>query len=139
MKSKTISLGSNSLRIFYRQYAQLLNPILNLSNRQLDTLGILLYSNHKLSLIFNAPDNPIKWSTLFSAKSRSEMAKEIGMDKMNFNNNLKAIRDKGIIGYDSIKESILIDPTDLSEEFNVNFKFKIKTDESNQDKISKNG
>ncbi len=98
-----------------------------------------MFYNHNLSFAFNNPENPLKWKTLFGPASRKDMAAEIGMEKMNFNNNMKVLRDKEIITYDSIMEQILIDPYDVDKQFNVNFKFKINTDETIKNEVSKNG
>lgn len=141
MNSKTIKLHSSSLHMFYRQYVELLNPLLSLSNRQLDTLAVLMYFNHDLSSQFSDPNNPMKWTALFSPKSRKEMCSLINMEKMNFNNNMKILRDKNIISYAGIREDIVIDHNIIDKEFVVNFKFNIKInkDEGDQNEVSEHG
>lgn len=114
---KSIPIKTTS-KSFYRQYLELLNPLIKLRGKELDVLAALLKYNNKLK------DIPAehRWKIIFEYETKTEIRTELGLSEASMNNNLSALRKKSIIKNNKVVKSLLINP---GKECKVSFKFSI--------------
>ena len=118
---KSIPIKTSS-SMFYRQYLELLNPLIKLRGKELDVLAALLKYNNKLKDI---PEEH-RWKIIFEYDTKTDIRTELGLSEARMNNNLSALRKKSIIKSNRVIKSLLIYP---EKECKISFKFLV--DESN--------
>ena len=103
---------------FFRQYLELLNPLLRLRGKELDVLAEILYHNHRLE---NIPEKH-RWKLIFDYDTKTEIRTKLELSDASLNNNLSALRKKGIIRKNKVAESFLIHPSNYCKlTFSFNF------------------
>ncbi|MAH44671.1 hypothetical protein CMI37_02530 [Candidatus Pacearchaeota archaeon] len=115
---------------FFRQYLELLNPLLRLRGKELDVLAEILYYNHKLEKI---PEKH-RWKLIFDYDTKTEICQKLQLSDASLNNNLSALRKKGIIKKNKVTNGFLIYPNNyckLTFSFNITTENGISTDEEN--------
>jgi len=120
---------------FFRQYLELLNPLLRLRGKELDVLAEILYHNHKLESI---PENH-RWKLIFDYDTKAEIRNKLHLSDASLNNNLSALRKKGIIRKNRIPDSFLIHPSNyckLTFSFNITEENGISSDSENHSENS---
>lgn len=105
---------------FYKKYYQAINGILKLTNKELSILETLSTLKAK-----GYTDKE-----LFSSKTRSKIANDLGMSKFNFNNYIKTMADRNILIRNgrklSINNSIYVD---ISNSSSIEFLIKLNIHE----------
>lgn len=104
---------------FYRQYVQLINPILGLNKRQLDVFGLLLYYHDS----FSSLEGKAKWKMLFDYDTKLAMAEELGMNQPAFHNYITALRRKNILKDREINQKYLYVLPKNCTTFELTYKF----------------
>lgn len=115
---------------FFRQYLELLNPLLRLRGKELDVLAEILYHNHKLKKI---PEKH-RWKLIFDYDTKAEICTKLHLSDASLNNNLSALRKKGIIKKNKVQNSFLIHPNNyckLTFSFNITSENGISHDKGN--------
>jgi len=105
---------------FFRQYVELLNPILKLRGKELDVLSMLLYCNNEKQYI----QEHDRWVNIFSYDNKWKMRQDLGLSDASFANNLSSLRKKGVITENKVAEGLLIYPGE-NKKFSLSFKFNI--------------
>jgi len=120
-KKVTIATSENK---FYRQYLEILNPIIKLRGKELDVLAELLYHNNRLKEI------PYKhrWKLIFDYDTKSDIRTKLKLSEASLNNNLSALRKKRIIVENEVLKNFLVSP---QESFSLKFNFKMNNSGSN--------
>ena len=108
-------------RAFFRQYVQLLNPIIKIREKELDVLAELLYHNNRLKDI----EMKNRWKLVLDYDNKKEMAASVKTSQASFGNNLTYLRKKGIIVDNQVVSNLLVYP---DSSFNLVFKFGISND-----------
>jgi len=119
---------------FFRQYLELLNPILRLRGKELDVLAEILYYNHKLE---NIPEKH-RWKLIFDYDTKAEIRQKLQLSDASLNNNLSALRKKGIIRKNKVTDSFLIYPNNyckLTFSFNIGQENGIRNESDNEENI----
>lgn len=111
---------------FFREYVELMNPVLRLRKRDLDVLSELLYYNDKLKDL--SPKN--RWTLIFNYENKVEISNKLKMSKETFATHLTELRKKNIIVDNKVVDMLCINP---GKSFNVQYKFVIR-DERTTDK-----
>lgn len=105
-------------RKFFRQYLELINPLVNLRGKELDVLSELLYHNHKMQKV---PEE-YRWKVLFNYDTKTNIREKLNLSVASMNNNMSSLRSKGIIINGKIKKDFLIHPKGQCD---IIFSFKI--------------
>jgi hypothetical protein len=119
---KSISINTSKSK-FFRQYLELINPMIKLRGRELDVMAELLYHNNQLKSI----PHKQRWQLILNYETKTEIRSKLKLSDASLNNNLSALRKKGILSDSGIVKNFLIYPVDNCK---LSFKFDIK-DESN--------
>ena len=124
MEKKIIPLPPTTESKFFRQYLELLNPLLRLRGKELDVLAELLYHNHKLI------DIPLehRWKLIFDYDTKMEIRSKLQLSDASMNNNLSALRKKGVIENNKVNPNYVVLP---ENKFILGFKFNIEESASN--------
>ena len=104
--------------VFYRQYVELLNPLIKLRPKELDLLAELLYHNNKLKDI----DIKNRWKLILDYDNKKDMATNLDMSVASLGNNLSYLRKKGIIINNQVSNNFLVYP---DKNFKLTFNFII--------------
>lgn len=107
---KKVPIKTDSKK-FYRQYLELMNPFVKLRGKELDVLAQLLYYNNKLKSI----DEKHRWVVIFDYDNKQAIREELGLSEASLNNNLSALRKKGMIKNNKVIKGLLIYPNKNSK------------------------
>ena len=118
MEKKIIPLPPTTGPKFFRQYLELLNPIIHLRGKELDVLAELLYHNHSLKSI---PEEH-RWKLIFDYDTKLKIRNKLKLSEASMNNNLSGLRKKKIIQDNRIAKAYMVEP---GKEFLLGFKFVI--------------
>ena len=127
---KNISINTDSSK-FYRQYLELLNPLIKLRGKELDVLAQLLFHNNKLKDI----PEPHRWKIIFDYDTKVEIRTALELSDASMNNNLTSLRKKGIIKNNKVIKNLLIYPNKKSR---IIFNFNIADESGSKKDISEN-
>ena len=114
---KSIPIKTTS-KTFYRQYLEILNPLIKLRKRELDVLASLLRYNNQL---LKVPEEH-RWKIIFEYDTKTEIRTDLNLSEAGMNNMLSALRKKKIIKNNRVAKWLLIYP---GEECKISFKFSI--------------
>jgi DNA-binding MarR family transcriptional regulator len=114
---KILPLHTNK-KVFFRQYVELLNPVVKLRPKELDVLAELLYHNAERENI-NEKD---RWKLVFDYDNKKEMADALNISVASLGNNLSYLRKRGIIVDNKVVDNLLVYP---KKGFKLTFKFSI--------------
>mgnify|MGYP003630827154 CR=1 FL=1 len=127
---KTFTMPAVEPRKFYRQYIELLQPILNLRKREADVFAELLYHNYLRREIQNADD---RFRLVFDISTRNQIGTALGTKDRNGNitplsnaviqQALGGLRKKNVIQGIKLREAFTIAPE--GGVFNLTFKFVV--------------
>lgn len=120
---------------FFRQYLELLNPLLRLRGKELDVLAEILYHNHRLEEI---PEKH-RWKLIFDYDTKTEIRTKLQLSDASLNNNLSALRKKGIIRKNKVSDSFLIHPSNyckLTFSFNITEENGVSSKSHTEESIS---
>lgn len=117
---KNIPIGTTENR-FFRQYLELINPILKLRGKELDVLAELMYYNNKMKDI----SEEHRWKLIFDYDTKAKIKNKLSLSDASLNNNLSALRKKHIIVENRIKKAFLVYP---DNKFLLKFQFNVKSD-----------
>jgi len=106
---------------FFRQYLELINPILRLRGKELDVLAELLYYNYKFKDI--AKEH--RWKLIFDYDTKTKIRTKLELSDASMNNNLSALRKKNVIEANKVKQAYLVYP---DNKFSLKFQFNVKSD-----------
>jgi DNA-binding MarR family transcriptional regulator len=104
---------------FYRQYLELINPLLKLRGKELDVLAALLLYNNDLK---NIPEEH-RWKIIFDYDTKTKIRTELDLSDASMNNNLSALRKKGIIENNQVLKNFLVYPNGAVR---ITFNFNLK-------------
>ena len=104
---------------FYRQYLELINPLLKLRGKELDVLAQLLLYNNSLKDI---PEEH-RWKIIFDYDTKTKIRTELDLSDASMNNNLSALRKKGIIENNKVLKNFLVYPNGAVK---ITFNFDLK-------------
>ena len=132
MDKKVINIPKRKLNTFFREYLELINPLLKLRTKELDLLGRLMYYNYTISKEFKNPESKLKWSQLFSKDIKDVIGEEIGQNQSILANNLSALRKKKIIlNGNKLRSDLCLYPN--SEQFVLAFRFNLLLEEEGEE------
>lgn len=117
---KILALNTTE-KVFFRQYVEILDPLIQLRGKELDVLAELLFQNNKLKDI----DLKNRWKLILDYDNKKEMATVLNMSVASFGNNLSYLRKKGIIIDNKVVSNLLVYP---GKEFDLVFKFKVDSE-----------
>lgn len=120
---KNIPIKTSETR-FYRQYLELINPLLKLRGKELDVLAQLLLYNNSLKSI---PEEH-RWKIIFDYDTKTKIRTELNLSDASMNNNLSALRKKGIIKNNQVLKNFLVYPNG-SVKITFNFNLKDESDD----------
>lgn len=103
---------------FFRQYLELINPLLKLRGKELDVLAELMFYNHSLKDI---PEEH-RWKIIFDYDTKIKIREKLNLSDASMNNNLSVLRKKRIIDNNKVSKAYLILPqTGFKLTFQFNF------------------
>ena len=114
---KKVNIPTNENK-FYRQYLEILNPIIKLRGKELDVLAELLFHNNRLKEI---PEKH-RWKLIFDYDTKADIRGKLKLSEASLNNNLSALRKKKIIVENEVLKNFLVSP---HESFSLKFNFKM--------------
>jgi len=103
---------------FYRQYLEILNPIIKLRGKELDVLAELLFHNTRLKDITST----LRWKLIFDQDNKTVIRQKLDLSEASLNNNLSALRKKRIIVDNEVLKNFLVKP---DSNFSLRFNFKM--------------
>lgn len=116
---KTVPIKTTSDK-FYRQYLEIINPLIKLRGREADVLSEFIKSYNALPDNLNEED---KWALLFSYESKQRIKNTLKFSDATLANNITALRRKNIIKDNKIVKPLLIKP---SKQSIIKFQFNIE-------------
>ena len=125
MEEKVVTLKSTRPRKFFRQYIELLQPMLKLRQREADVFAELLYHNY---LKRDIKDTADRFKLVFDISTREKMQDYLKISNSVIQQALGGLRKKGVIKGITLRESFIIVPQDGV--FSLTFKFVVEEDES---------
>tara|TARA_R110000868_G_scaffold11475_2_gene56161 strand:- start:2006 stop:2374 length:369 start_codon:yes stop_codon:yes gene_type:complete len=120
---KNIPIKTSSVK-FYRQYLELINPLIKLRGKELDVLAQLLLYNNDLKKI---PEEH-RWKIIFDYDTKTKIRTELGLSDASMNNNLSALRKKGLIKNNQVMKNFLVYPKDKVK---ITFNFMMADESKN--------
>lgn len=132
MKNKTITMPAVAPRKFYRQFIELLQPILGLRKREADVFAELLYHNYLRRDIKNEED---RFRLVFDISTREKIGEALGqknergeliqpLSNAVIQQALGGLRKKNLVSGIKIRNAYTIEPS--SGVFALTFKFVVK-------------
>lgn len=103
---------------FFRQYVEILDPLVKLRPKELDVLAELLYHNNELKDV--KPD--LRWKLIFDYDTKKEMSQNLNISIPSLGNNLSYLRKRGIIVDNKVVDSLLVYP---GKTFKLTFNFSV--------------
>tara|TARA_B110000259_G_C14028685_1_gene405759 strand:+ start:759 stop:1160 length:402 start_codon:yes stop_codon:yes gene_type:complete len=131
MKNKTITMPAVAPRKFYRQFIELLQPILGLRKREADVFAELLYHNYLRRDIKNEED---RFRLVFDISTREKIGEALGqknekgelvqpLSNAVIQQALGGLRKKNLVSGIKIRNAYTIEPS--SGVFALTFKFVV--------------
>ena len=121
MEEKTITMPAVEPRKFYRQYIELLQPVLRLRKREADVFAELLYHNY---LRRDIPNKEDRSRLVFDISTREKIQTKLNISNAVIQQALGGLRKKNVIIGIKLRESFTIEPKDGV--FTLSFKFVVK-------------
>ena len=121
---KSIEINSKNPKLFFKQYLQLINPLFNLSEREMSIVALIMYYSHVYRKIEDL-DN--RMTVVFSTSCRADIREELDLSKMYFNNLIFRLRRKGVLEGNLVNRNLYIEIGD-NNNYNLNFNFTINTE-----------
>jgi hypothetical protein len=115
---KTVPLRTNK-KVFFRQYVEILDPLVKLRPKELDVLSELLYYNNE----FKSIESKNRWRLIFDYDTKKEIAQNLKMSVASLGNNLSYLRKRGIIVDNKVVNNLLVYP---GKTFKLTFDFELK-------------
>jgi DNA-binding MarR family transcriptional regulator len=107
-----------SEKVFFRQYVEILDPVIKLRPKELDVLAELLFHNNRLKDI----EEKNRWKLIFDYDNKKEMAEDLKISVASLGNNLSYLRKRGIIVDNKVIQNLLVYP---GKNFKLTFKFSV--------------
>ncbi len=121
IKTQSIKIPTN-VRKFFRQYIGLMQPILNLTDREAEVFSELLYHSYLRRDIGNLQD---RFTLVFESDTRIQIQEVLNISASAFRNYIMSLRKKGLIGKGNvIHPRFLIIPN--GDPINITFTFEFK-------------
>tara|TARA_B100001939_G_scaffold333596_2_gene333715 strand:- start:60 stop:476 length:417 start_codon:yes stop_codon:yes gene_type:complete len=130
MTKKTITMPEVEPRKFYRQYIEILQPILKLRKREADVFAELLYHNYLKRDIKDAED---RFKLVFDISTRNKISDRLNISNAVIQQALGGLRKKNVIKGITLRETFAVEPEDGV--FNLHFKFVVKDNLAFKEKI----
>ena len=110
-KQKGATLSFSSKQKLFKQYVELLQPLLKLTSNEVSVFAQLLFLNDEKK---NIPDKD-RFNLIFSTSSRKDMAKDLGLSNQVLQNCFSKLRKKGLIVNNTIPEKgqVFLDSSSL--------------------------
>jgi DNA-binding MarR family transcriptional regulator len=105
-------------KVFFRQYVEILDPLVKLRPKEMDVLAELLYYNNELKDIKSAN----RWKLIFDYDNKKEIASSLKISVASLGNNLTYLRKRGIIVDNKVVDNLLVYP---GKTFKLTFKFAV--------------
>jgi hypothetical protein len=131
MEEKTIVMPAVEPRKFYRQYIELLQPMLRLRKREADVFAELLYHNY---LRRNIPNPKDRARLVFDISTRNEIGEALGtkaddgtitpLSNAVIQQALGGLRKKNVITGIKLRDTFTVEPVDGV--FSLTFKFVVR-------------
>ena len=112
---------------FFKMWLMILQPFLNLRNKELDVLAKLLYWRHLISL--EVKNKEMLDDLLFSNKIKKKIILELNMPEYAYNNILTGLRKKNILINKSLNKQIIPITKDDFDNFKLIYNFDIMKDD----------
>lgn len=116
--TKTVTMPAVEPRKFYRQYIELLQPILKLRKREADVFAELLYHNYLRRDIKNPAD---RFKLVFDISTRNQISERLGISNAVIQQALGGLRKKNVIRGITLRETFTVEPKYGT--FTLSFKF----------------
>jgi DNA-binding MarR family transcriptional regulator len=113
-----------TLRTSFRQYVELLQPMLRCTTKEADILAEFMYHNYLNRDIPERARNEF----VFGTSTRKQIREQLNMSSGSFNNNMSSLRKRGILKQDALPKKLQVTPTNTPQglKFNLNFHFLIQ-------------
>ena len=108
-------------RKFYRQYIEILQPILKLRKREADVFAELLYHNYLKRDVKNSED---RFKLVFDISTRNKISEKLNISNAVIQQALGGLRKKNVIKGITLRETFAVEPS--NGVFNLNFKFVVQ-------------
>jgi hypothetical protein len=90
-------------------------PLSDLRNKEIDALAAIMERNDIIASDFKDPEDPKKWSLVFSYEGKQMMAERSGQPEASFANSLTSLRKIGIVDDITLNPTFRIYPKDINE------------------------
>jgi hypothetical protein len=130
---RVLPIPSNSKKLFFRRYVELIGPVLGLGQRKrtLDVLALLLYFNDKYKAI---EDLEIRCKIIFNYDTRIEILNELGINTSILNNCFTELRKHKLISNKNvINKNIIIYAV---PEFKLTFNMTLNEEEETTEGVT---
>ena len=121
MTKKTVTMPAVEPRKFYRQYIEILQPILKLRKREADVFAELLYHNYLKRDVKNSED---RFKLVFDISTRNKISEKLNISNAVIQQALGGLRKKNVIKGITLRETFAVEPS--NGVFNLNFKFVVQ-------------
>jgi DNA-binding MarR family transcriptional regulator len=115
---KNVPLKTNKKK-FFRQYVEILDPLVKLRPKELDVLAELLYHNNELKEV----KADLRWKLIFDYDTKKEISQDLKISIPSLGNNLSYLRKRGIIVDNKVVDNLLVYP---GKTFKLVFNFKLE-------------
>ena len=132
MTKKTVTMPAVAPRKFYRQYIEILQPMLKLRKREADVFAELLYHNYLKRDIKDAED---RFKLVFDISTRNKISEKLDISNAVIQQALGGLRKKNVIKGITIRETFAVEPE--NGVFSLHFKFVVKDNLSFKKEIIK--
>lgn len=113
-----------NLRKSFRQYVEILQPMIKCTAKEADILAEFMYHNYINRDIPERARNEF----VFGTATRKKIRETLEMSSGSFNNNMSSLRKRGILKEDALPQKLQVSPKETSQglKFNLNFHFIIQ-------------
>jgi len=105
---KAVPIKTDSSK-FFRQYLEIINPLINITGREADVLAEILHKYYSLSKEKSLSQEYI-WTIIFSYDGKQQMREKLKLSDASFANNLTTLRQKGLIVDNKVVKNLLVSP-----------------------------
>jgi hypothetical protein len=110
-----------NLRKSFRQYVEILQPMIKCTAKEADILAEFMYHNYLNQDIPERARNKI----LFSTETRKEIRERLNLSIGSFNNNMSSLRKRGILKNDQLPTKLQVYPKNTNRGLLINMNFHL--------------
>jgi len=113
-----------NLQKSFRQYIEIMQPLIKCTPKEADILAEFMYHNH---LNRDIPDRA-RHDYVFGTITRKKIREHLNMSQGSFNNNMSSLKKRGLLKEDGLPKKLQVEPreTENGLKFNLTFHFIIE-------------